>query len=52
LKIHIPSWRLFIVTIDTLAGLRKAGAFRFNMPRELGGAELSLRATLELLVVC
>ena len=32
-----------------VAQLREAGAFRLYLPRELGGAELSLRATLELL---
>jgi Acyl-CoA dehydrogenase, N-terminal domain len=32
-----------------VAQLREAGAFRLHLPRELGGAELSLRATLELL---
>ena len=32
-----------------VAQLREAGAFRLYLPHELGGAELSLRATLELL---
>jgi hypothetical protein len=34
---------------QVVAELREAGAFRLHRPRELGGAELSLRATLELL---
>ena len=34
---------------QVVAELRDAGAFRLYLPRELGGAELSLRATLEAL---